>query len=129
MILIFMPMVWREMLAGGHRAKANNCPQIVASNIVFSKNDPGDASLKQAFKDYPVKEYTIIERNGIRIGLFGIMGKDAGDDTPFAKPVTFADPDRDKPANGGYSEEQGKGGYDYLPFTFRDITDKKEIGR
>jgi 5'-nucleotidase / UDP-sugar diphosphatase len=72
--------------------KSNQLPQVVASNVIFSKDDPGDAALKQAFKDYPVKEYTVIERNGIRIGLFGSMGRDAADDAPFAKPVTFDDP-------------------------------------
>lgn len=74
------------------KAGSRQLPRIVASNVIFSKDDPGDATLKQAFKDYPVTEYTIIERNGIRIGLFGILGKDAVDDTPFAKPVTFAGP-------------------------------------
>ncbi len=76
------------------RSKSQQLPTLVASNVIFSRNDPGDAALKQAFKDYPVKDYTILERNGVRIGLFGIMGKDAGDDTPFAKPITFADPIR-----------------------------------
>lgn len=74
------------------KSKSRQLPQIVASNVIFTKDDPGDAALKQAFKDYPVTEYTTIERNGIRIGLFGVLGKDAVDDTPFAKPVTFADP-------------------------------------
>jgi 5'-nucleotidase / UDP-sugar diphosphatase len=74
------------------RAKNKQLPDIVASNVVFSKNAPGSQALKKAFNDYPVKEYKVIERNGVRIGLFGIMGKDAAADTPFAKPVTFADP-------------------------------------
>jgi 2',3'-cyclic-nucleotide 2'-phosphodiesterase (5'-nucleotidase family) len=74
------------------KARSKQLPPLIASNVIFSKNDPGDATLKKAFQDYPVKEYSIIERNGIRIGLFGIMGKDAGGDTPFAKPITFADP-------------------------------------
>lgn len=74
------------------KSKRNQLPAIIASNIIFSKNDPADAALKQAFNDYPVKAYTIIERNGIRIGLFGIMGNDASHDTPYAKPVKFADP-------------------------------------
>ena len=74
------------------KSKSNQLPAMVASNIIFSKNDPGDAQLKKAFRDYPVTQYTIIERNGIRIGLFGIMGKDASHDTPYAKPVKFADP-------------------------------------
>jgi 2',3'-cyclic-nucleotide 2'-phosphodiesterase (5'-nucleotidase family) len=74
------------------KAKSRQLPALVASNVIFTQNDPGDASLKKAFADYRVKEYTIIERNGIRIGLFGVLGKDAADDTPFAKPITFADP-------------------------------------
>jgi 2',3'-cyclic-nucleotide 2'-phosphodiesterase (5'-nucleotidase family) len=74
------------------KSKSNQLPAMIASNIIFSKNDPGDATLKQAFRDYPVKEYTIIKKNGIRIGLFGIMGKDASLDTPYAKPIKFADP-------------------------------------
>lgn len=72
-------------------AKGERLPEIVASNVVFSKNDPRDAALKKAFDEYPVKEYTIIERNGICIGLFGILGKDAVHDAPYAKPVTFSD--------------------------------------
>ncbi len=74
------------------KAKARTLPALVASNIVFSQNQAGEATLKQAFREYPVKEYLIIERNGLRIGLFGLMGKDAADDTPFAKPLIFGDP-------------------------------------
>lgn len=73
-------------------SKKTKLPEIVASNIVFSKKDPADAALKKAFTDYPVKPYTVIEKNGIRIGLFGIMGNDAGYDTPYARPVKFSDP-------------------------------------
>lgn len=74
------------------RSKSTLLPALVASNIIFSKDDSGDAALKQAFNDYPVNEYVIMERNGIRIGIFGIMGRDAADDTPFATPIKFADP-------------------------------------
>jgi len=77
--------------AGGFLQRGKQLPALVASNIVFSKNDPRDAALKQAFQNYPVTQYTIIKKNGIRVGLFGIMGKDAGHDAPFAKPITFAD--------------------------------------
>ena len=34
-------------------------------------------NLKQAMNEYGVKDYTIIERGGIKIGVFGLMGKDA----------------------------------------------------
>ena len=74
------------------RSKSKRLPVLVASNIVFSQGKTGDASLKEAFNRYPVKEYAVLERNGIRIGLFGIMGKDAAEDTPFVAPLTFADP-------------------------------------
>ncbi|MGV8058358.1 MAG: bifunctional metallophosphatase/5'-nucleotidase [Smithellaceae bacterium] len=74
------------------QSKSKQLPVLVASNVVFSKEDKRDDLLEQAFENYPVKEYTIIERNGIRIGIFGVIGKDAADDTPFAAPVKFADP-------------------------------------
>jgi 5'-nucleotidase / UDP-sugar diphosphatase len=73
------------------RSRSGRLPALVASNVVFTKDDPRDAPLKAAFRDYPVTEYAVLERNGIRIGLFGIMGRDAAEDTPFAAPVTFAD--------------------------------------
>ena len=87
----FHPEGLAKMLIAA-RSKGEVLPAIVASNVVLSKNALGDVTLKKAFVDYPVREYFIIERNGLRIGLFGIMGKDAADDAPFAKPVTFSDP-------------------------------------
>jgi 5'-nucleotidase / UDP-sugar diphosphatase len=74
------------------RASEKKLPVMVASNVVFSPDGKGDSNLKEAFREYPVLPYTIIERRGIKIGFFGILGKDAQIDTPFAKPVTFGDP-------------------------------------
>jgi 5'-nucleotidase / UDP-sugar diphosphatase len=74
------------------RAADKKLPVMVASNVVFSPDGKGDGHLKEAFREYPVVPYTVIERRGIRIGLFGILGKDAQIDTPFAKPITFSDP-------------------------------------
>ena len=74
------------------RKHGTRLPALVAANVVFGNPSAEDRSLRQAFKDYPVREYTVLERNGLRIGLFGILGKDAQTDTPFARPVTFADP-------------------------------------
>ena len=74
------------------QAKAQALPQLLIANLHFSKDDPGDASLKRAFFDYPVRGYTVVERNGVRIGIFGVLGKDAAEDASFAKPVTFSDP-------------------------------------
>ena len=74
------------------RAMEKKLPLMVASNVVFSPDGKGDGNRKEAFREYPVVPYTVIERRGVRIGLFGILGKDAQIDTPFAKPVTFSDP-------------------------------------
>jgi 5'-nucleotidase / UDP-sugar diphosphatase len=73
------------------RSRGGRLPAVVASNAVFTRDDPRDAPLKTAFAEYPVTEYTVLEQNGIRIGLFGLMGRDSAEDAPFAKPVTFAD--------------------------------------
>ena len=86
----FLPAGLAAMLRSA-RLRNGPLPLLVASNVVFTKDDPRDAQLKAAFTEYPVTPYAILKRNGIRIGLFGIMGRDAADDTPFAAPVTFGD--------------------------------------
>jgi len=66
-------------------------PQIVASNVVFDPHKEEDDALEQDFKQGLVKPYVVLERNGIRIGFFGLMGVDAAEVAPFASPVTFGD--------------------------------------
>jgi 5'-nucleotidase/UDP-sugar diphosphatase len=87
----FRPKGLAQTLRAAHAAESR-LPVMVASNVIFSPDDKGDGDLKEAFQEYPVHPYAVLERRGIRIGLFGILGKDARTDTPFAKPVTFADP-------------------------------------
>ena len=74
------------------RSAEKKLPVMVASNVLFTPDGKGDGVLKEAFQEYPVVPYAVVERRGIRIGLFGILGKDAQVDTPFAKPVRFGDP-------------------------------------
>ena len=64
----------------------------VASNIVFDPRDDRDNLLEAVFRDYPVKEYLVLQKNGLKVGLFGLMGKAAADDAPDAAPVTFSNP-------------------------------------
>ncbi len=89
--LDFHPEGLARMLISA-RAKGGRLPVIVASNIVLSRDNQGDAMLKKPFDDYPIRDHVVIEKNGLRIGIFGIMGKDAVENAPFAKPVTFSDP-------------------------------------
>jgi len=67
-------------------------PRIVFASAVFSPGQEASDALATAFGDFPVQNYAVLEKNGLRIGFFGIMGKDAASDTPFAKPVGFSDP-------------------------------------
>ena len=71
---------------------AGKMPAILLANAKFSASSDKDDTLEQLFAKGIVKPYTVIERSGLRIGLFGLMGKDAAEVAPFASPVTFADP-------------------------------------
>jgi 5'-nucleotidase / UDP-sugar diphosphatase len=51
-------------------------PKILSTNYVFSK-DGNDAALVKKFKDGTILRYSVIEKNGYKIGLFGILGHDA----------------------------------------------------
>ncbi len=67
----------------------NGLPEVVASNISFSKTDARDDDLKRAFDEGLVRPWRVVEKNGVRFGFFGLMGKEAAEDSPFAKPVKF----------------------------------------
>ena len=69
-----------------YAAKNNGkkCPQIVSSNIIFPQENNMNMSqykLKQAMKAFGVKDYAIITKGNIKIGVFGLMGKDASNST------------------------------------------------
>lgn len=66
-------------------------PQLLISNIDWSKNTSKDNKIvKKAFENYGAKEYTIIERGGVKVGLFGLMGQDAAECAPESK-IKFDD--------------------------------------
>ena len=67
-------------------------PEVVSSNVVFSSKSDKDDTLEETFKRGLVKPYTILERGGLKIGVFGLMGRDAAEVAPFASPVKFGDP-------------------------------------
>lgn len=70
-------------------------PNIVATNTSFPIDDEGNLpanlqALKEAMDHYDVKDYVIVERKGVRIGILGLMGDDAVSNAPMAG-VTFDD--------------------------------------
>ncbi len=70
----------------------NQLPGIVFSNAIFSGESDKDDSLEAVFQKGLVKPYAVAVVDGLRIGFYGIMGKIAAGDAPFAAPVTFRDP-------------------------------------
>ncbi len=67
-------------------------PPIVFSNAVFSKESDRDDTLEEVFNQGMVKPYMVLEKGGLKIGVFGILGKDAAEKSPFASPLKFRDP-------------------------------------
>ncbi|MDO4485164.1 MAG: 5'-nucleotidase C-terminal domain-containing protein [Bacillota bacterium] len=72
-------------------------PRLVAANIDWEKtladDELGNSAkrLKDACDNYGVKEYEIIEHNGIKAAVFGLLGKNAADYAPESG-LYFKDP-------------------------------------
>ncbi len=71
---------------------SGNIPPLVASNVIFSAESNKDDALETIFNQGVVKPFRVLEKEGLRIGIFGLMGKDAAEVAPFASPVSFGDP-------------------------------------
>jgi len=67
-------------------------PQIVASNLEFSKKSVEDDELQQLVSDGVILPFSVVNKNGLKIGIFGLMGVDAASVAPASKPVTFSNP-------------------------------------
>jgi 5'-nucleotidase/UDP-sugar diphosphatase len=61
----------------GVAAKAGRIPAVLASNTSFAKQDTALADLQRLSRDGMIRRHLVIERNGIRFGLFGVIGKEA----------------------------------------------------
>ena len=73
-------------------ATKGGMPLIVFSNAVFSEESERDDTLEDVFNRGMVTPYKVLERGEMKIGVFGILGKDAAEKSPFASPLTFRDP-------------------------------------
>jgi 5'-nucleotidase len=72
-------------------AKAGRVPAVVASNTTFAKNDATLADLQRMAKAGVIRRHAVIERGGMRFGIFGVLGKEAQFYTGGAGAATFAD--------------------------------------
>lgn len=76
-------------------ASGDDLPPIVASNIIYPTDDDGVvradlAPLQEAMDAYGVMEYTVIEKNGVKMGIIGLLGEEAAGDAPMSG-VSFDD--------------------------------------
>lgn len=88
-------------------------PAIVQANYVTPQHPdaPGAKALTAAFRAYPVTPYTVIERDGLRVGVFGIMGMDSDACAPMSGMVYEPMIDAAKRV---VADIQAEGGADYI---------------
>ena len=79
-----------KILTSGHRT--GGIPEIVFSNAIFDRQNSEDDTLEAIFAKGLIKPYIVKQVQGIRIGFYGILGKDAAEVSPFARPLKFRDP-------------------------------------
>jgi 5'-nucleotidase / UDP-sugar diphosphatase len=80
-----------EWLAAVIRTSASKgeIPSLLFGNAVFDKKDNRDDGLEQLFSDKIIGKKLILVKDGIKIGIFSILGKDADKVAPKALPVKF----------------------------------------
>ncbi len=67
--------------------KHGGIPHILASNLVPVPGSPKDNRLAELFKNKTILPYDVITVKGLKIGIMGILGKDAADVAPLKAPV------------------------------------------
>lgn len=71
--------------------EGTSLPAMLCANIDWATAEGEDgAAFKAAMEEYGAKEHMIVESNGVKIGIFGVMGKDSLDCAPLS-PVNFTD--------------------------------------
>jgi 5'-nucleotidase len=71
-------------------AKAGRIPAVLAANANMAANDSTLTDLQRLNKEGVIRPYHVIERGGIRFGIFGVLGKEAIIYTSSGA-VTFSD--------------------------------------
>lgn len=79
------------------KSSGDSVPALLCANIDWEKslsdktNGEDAAKLKKACDAYGMKDYMIIERGGVKMGVFGVMGIEAAEFAPLSG-VYFSDP-------------------------------------
>ena len=70
-------------------AAKGEIPALLSGNIRFDEKNSNDDSLEKLYNDNLIKRKLVIERGGMRIGIFSVLGREAAGFAPEAAPVTF----------------------------------------
>ena len=75
--------------AADARENGEALPLIVQSNYWPDPEESGnctdgDRAAREAFENYGVQEFAVIEKSGVRFGVFGLLGVDADGDSPMS---------------------------------------------
>jgi 5'-nucleotidase len=65
-------------------------PSFLIGNAAFDKKDTRDDALEKLFSENIIGRKMVLTKDGIKIGIFSILGKDADEIAPKAVPVTFS---------------------------------------
>lgn len=71
-------------------ASEGKIPQLLLGNGVTDPVDKADDTFEELYNDKLLSQYTIVEREGVRIGIFSLIGKDSDESAPYAPPVRFS---------------------------------------
>lgn len=88
----FRPAGLAAMISAAYRIKGDALMPLLSSNLGFDPQRPEDDSLKAHYDAGRILPYTLIDKGGIRFGLFGLLGNNAVAVSPMIKPARFADP-------------------------------------
>ena len=75
----------------GVAARAGRVPAVLASNTVLTADAPTLADLQRLTREGVIRRHIVIERGGMRFGLFGVIGREAISVTVGAGAVKFTD--------------------------------------
>jgi len=66
-------------------------PPVLLGNAVYDRKSKVDDGLEKLVADGVIKRTFILEKDGLKIGFFSLLGKSADENAAFAKPVKFED--------------------------------------
>ncbi|MEX6501689.1 bifunctional metallophosphatase/5'-nucleotidase [Pseudomonas zhanjiangensis] len=88
----FRPAGLAAMITAAQRVAGPSLVPLLASNLQFDPARHEDDSLQAHAEAGRILPYKLIDKGGIRFGLFGLLGDNAVAVSPMIKPLTFADP-------------------------------------